>query len=104
LSFGPVAAGTIAVAWRPRAVRAVSSRPVAVFSKTLAARRIGSFLTIAIPRRIRFLVAELLVGEPRRTSVAAIATRRAVVAIIVRTIAAGGIRPLFAATVLARLE
>ena len=55
--------GTIAIARRPRAVRAIAARPVAVFAKTFAARRVGPLLAVAFPRRIGFLVAEFPVGE-----------------------------------------
>ncbi len=76
---GSLLPGTIAIARRPRAVRAVCSRTVTVVAETFAARCVGSLLA-ALPRRIRLLVAEFPVLEARcRTSIAAI---------IVRTIAA----------------
>src|ERR1700730_9072932 len=71
--------GPIAIAWRPRTIGSISSRPVTVLAKAFAARRVGSLLAISVPWRIGLLVAEFLVGEPRgRSGIVAIAARRTV--------------------------
>ena len=68
--------GPVAVARRPRGVRAVASRPVAVLAKTFAARRIGPLLAAAFTRRIGLPVAEFPVLETRgRAGIAAVAAR-----------------------------
>src|SRR5216683_2333571 len=69
--------GPIAFPRRPRTIRAVSPRAVAVLAKTLAARGVGALFTAAI----------LAAGT--------------VIALEVRAVAARRIGPLFAATVLA---
>src|SRR5450631_2232438 len=93
---------TIAIARRPRTERAVSSRPVAIFPKTFAARRRGSLVAATVPWRIRLLVGEFPVGElPGRTRAGA---RGAVVLTRIRAIAARGIGTLLAATILARAK
>src|SRR5216683_5954590 len=58
--------GPIAFPRRPRTIRAVSPRAVAVLAKTLAARGVGPLLAAAFPWRVRLLVAELPVLETRR--------------------------------------
>ena len=103
----------ITVPRRPRTIRAVSPRPIAVLAETLATRGVGPLFAAAFPWRVRFLVAEFPVlearGRPRVASggvgalfaAAILAARRAVVTAEVRAIAARGIGALFAATVLA---
>ena len=91
--------GTIAVARRPRTVRAIAARPVAVLAETFAARGIGPLFTVAVARRVRLFIAEFSVGRSRgRAGVVAVAT------IEVRPVAARRVRALVAATVFARLE
>ena len=59
-----------------RAVRTIALRPVAVFAKTFAARRVGPLLATAIARGIGLLVAEFPVGKSRRRAgIAALAAR-----------------------------
>src|SRR5258708_35100244 len=83
----------IAVARRPRAVRPIAARTIAVFSKTFATRRVGP------------LVAELLFAKAcGRTRIVAVAARRTVVAVEVRAVAARRVRALVGATILARFE
>src|SRR5712691_709746 len=83
-------------------LRTIAARPVAVLAKAFAARRVGSLLTAAFPRCIRFLVAEFLFGKSRGgPSIATVGTRRAVVAIVIRAVATRGVGALFG-TVAAR--
>src|SRR6266851_2913635 len=61
-------------------LRTIAARPVAVLAKAFAARRVGSLLTAAFPRCIRFLVAEFPVSElPGRTLVAAVVAARTII-------------------------
>src|SRR5712691_3690535 len=83
-------------------LRTIAARSVAVLAKAFAARRVGSLLTAAFPRCIRFLVAEFLFGKSRGgPSIATVGTRRAVVAIVIRADATRGVGALFG-TVAAR--
>src|SRR3954451_5978288 len=84
---------SIAIAWRPGAVSAIASRPLAVFAKAFSARRVGP------------LVVVFLFLEPRSGSrVASFAARPAIVAAVFRALAGRPICALVTATIIARAE
>jgi hypothetical protein len=96
-----------AIARRAITVRPIAARTVTVLAEAFTARRVRPLLTAAVPRRIGPLVAEFLLGKTGgRTGIAtfAVAARRAVVAIVIRAIAARRIRTLLATAIIARAK
>src|SRR6185437_5438483 len=61
--FVAVAARRPIVARRSRAIRAITTWPVAILAETFAARPVRALVAITVSRRIRLLVAELPVGK-----------------------------------------
>src|ERR1700722_4487124 len=87
--LGTIATGTITI-------RPIALRPGAVLAEAFAVRWVGPLLATPVPRRVRFFVAEFPVGETRGgPRVTAVGAGRAIVAVIVRAIAARRIRTLF---------
>src|SRR3954466_984451 len=84
---------SIAIAWRPGAVSAIASRPLAIFAKAFSAWRVGPLVVV-------FLFLETRSGS----RVASFAARPAIVAAVFRALAGRLIGALVTPTIIARAE